>query len=214
MLCPISVGSFRQSSAPRKQTLAGAWRWGPKAHARVFTLALAIASDRYDRSLLVPFESCRNLAGNRFRGSSQRIVVEMRIACGGRRLRVAQQAPDDREAQPAAGTEARVGVPQIMQANADQTGALCDGIPRALQIVARLRGIVAEYNVRADPLHRVKHRESRCVGLTLLPQVWIPKICARSFPLIRNALRRLCGASAGSSQNIWRTDFLVYFGYP
>ena len=112
---------------------------------------------------MVPFKSCRNVASNRFRGSSQRIVVEMRIACGGRRLRVAQQAPDDRQAQPAAGTEARVGVPQIMQANADQTGTLSDGIPRALQVMARLRRIVAEYNVRADPLQHVKHRESRSV---------------------------------------------------
>ncbi len=43
----------------------------------------------------------------------------MRIPRGGRSLSVAQQPADDRQAQPATGTEARVGVPQIMQTNAD-----------------------------------------------------------------------------------------------
>jgi hypothetical protein len=96
MLCPISIGRFGQFSAFRKQRSACICGWGRKPHARVFTLAFAIASDRDDGGLLVPFKSCRNVASNRLRGTSQRIVIEMRIACGGRRLRVAQQATDDR----------------------------------------------------------------------------------------------------------------------
>jgi hypothetical protein len=60
------------------------------------------------------------------------------------------KSADDRQAQPATGTEARVGVPEIMQAHAGQTRALGDRMPRALQIVARLLRIVAGYYVGAD----------------------------------------------------------------
>ena len=57
----------------------------------------------------------------------------MRIASGGRRLRVAQQLADDGEAEPAACTEARIGMPEIVQTNPIKPGAFCNCRPWALQ---------------------------------------------------------------------------------
>jgi len=93
----------------------------------------------------------------------------MRIARGGCHLGVAQQAADDRQAQPTTGTEARIGVPQIVQANADQTCPLGDGTPRTFQIMARLFRIVAGHHVGTDPLQRIQNRKGRSIEDDGLP---------------------------------------------
>src|SRR5262249_11076424 len=60
-------------------------------------------------------------SGNHFRGAPKRIVVEMCIPRGSGCLCVSQQPANDRQAQPATGTEARIGVPEIVQAYSNQT---------------------------------------------------------------------------------------------
>jgi hypothetical protein len=62
-----------------------------------------------------------------------------------------QQLANDRQAESACGTEARVGVPQIVQANTFNC-APRHRLPRSFQISARLLGIVARHNVRAYPV--------------------------------------------------------------
>ncbi len=87
----------------------------------------------------------------------------MCIPRGSRRLRVPEQAPNDRQSQSPTGTKARVGVPQIMKATADQIRVFGDGSPRTLQIVARPLQVVARHYVRAHSLERIEDRESRRV---------------------------------------------------
>ena len=104
---------------------------------------------------------------------------------------------------PATGTEARIGVPQIVQANADQTGPLGDGIPRALQIVARLFRIVAGHHVRADPLQRVQHREGRGIeddGLSAALAVGQEQTAALQIDMLPPQVQDFPQAAAGEQQ--------------
>src|SRR4051794_38227645 len=74
-----------------------------------------------------------------------------------------QQAADYRQAQPAAGTEACIGVPEIVQTDASQSGSLSDRTPRALQVVARLLRFVTGRDVGTDALQPIQHRKGRGV---------------------------------------------------
>ena len=76
---------------------------------------------------------------------------------------MAEQPPDDRQAEPATGTETCVGMPQVVQAYVGQAGALGHGVPRPLQILAGVVWIVTGDNVRAKPLQTVEHSEGRGV---------------------------------------------------
>ena len=93
----------------------------------------------------------------------------MCIPCSCGRLSVPQQSANDWQPQPSTGTKARVSVPEVVQANAVQTGPLCDGIPWALQIVARASRIVAGHHVGPDPLQRIQHGKGRGVEDDSLP---------------------------------------------
>jgi len=138
-------------------------RSGAGALLSAVRLAHPATSDRNDGSLLAPLQSCRNLASNGFRSPPKRIIVEVCIACGRRRLSVTEQSADDRQSQSATRPEACKGVSQIVQADAAQAGALANGVPGALQIVAWLIGNVACYHVRAYALQSVKHGEGRSI---------------------------------------------------
>jgi hypothetical protein len=82
---------------------------------------------------------------------------------------VTEQPANDRQAQPTTGTDARIGMSQIMQPHADKTGACGDGIPRALQIVAWPLRIVAGHHVGTNPLQRIQDRKGRGVEDDGLP---------------------------------------------
>ena len=56
----------------------------------------------------------------------------MRIPRGGRWLNVSRQLADDRRAQSATCTKARIGVPQIVQAHASQTSPFGEAGAKAL----------------------------------------------------------------------------------
>lgn len=89
---------------------------------------------------------------NLFRSATEWAVVEMRISRGSSCLSVTQQSADNRQAQSATSTNAGIGMPRIVNANAGQTSPLDHGIPRALQIVPGLLRIVARHHVGADAL--------------------------------------------------------------
>ena len=58
---------------------------------------------------------------DRIGGTPQRVGIEVRITLRGRRLRMAEQLPNDREAEAATGAKARIGVPEVVKAHASQT---------------------------------------------------------------------------------------------
>ena len=66
----------------------------------------------------------RDLTANVLRCPSQRVIIEMRVAGGGRRLRVPQQLAYDRKAETAASSEAHIGVAQIVKATLGEPSAL------------------------------------------------------------------------------------------
>ena len=161
------------------------------------------AFHRNYRTALFSDQGSRDATADRFGGPPQRIVIEVRIPRGGRCLSVTQQPADDRQPHATAGTEARVGVPQIVQANAGQTGALGDGIPRALQIVARLLRIVAGHHVRADPLQLVQHRKGRGVeddGLPAALAVGQEQTAALKIDVLPPQVQDFPQAAAGEEQ--------------
>jgi hypothetical protein len=67
-------------------------------------------AQRYQRTAPLSFQRRRDAAADMLGGAAQRIVVEVGISGGGRRLGVAKQLADDGEPKAASGTEARIGV--------------------------------------------------------------------------------------------------------
>ena len=79
----------------------------------------------------------------------------MCVAGGGCRLSVPQQSANNWQGQPATGTKAYIGVPQIMEADAIKTSTLCDGVPRTFEIGTRFCRIIARHDIRSRPLQTV-----------------------------------------------------------
>jgi hypothetical protein len=52
-------------------------------------------------------------------------------------MRVTEQLPDDRQPKPSSGSEARMGVAEIVETQARKAGPLGDGPPPAIQIGTR-----------------------------------------------------------------------------
>ena len=73
---------------------------------------------RRDQLGLFSIKRSRNTPSDCFRRAPQRVIIKMRVARGGRCLSVAQQSADNRQSQSSSGTEARKGMPQIVNANA------------------------------------------------------------------------------------------------
>src|SRR6516165_5649750 len=59
------------------------------------------------------------------------------------RLRMPEQAADDRQAEPAARAHGREGVAKVIDADTAQTGVLADRIPTGAQLLQRLAGYLA-----------------------------------------------------------------------
>src|SRR5262245_26338140 len=74
-----------------------------------------------------------------------------------------QQFPDDRQPKTAASTKAGEGVPQIVQADADQSCTLGHGVPWPLKVSARQFRIIARDHERPNLLESSYHREGRSV---------------------------------------------------
>jgi hypothetical protein len=91
----------------------------------------------------------------------------VRVTDGGRDLRMAEEPSDEGRPNPP-GTEARVGVPQIVQAHAYQTCPLGHGIPRTVQIVPGLLRMREHVEV-IEPLVRMP-LWPRAISLGLLPE--------------------------------------------
>ena len=77
---------------------------------------------RRDGSGPLPFQRGGDAPGDRFGGPAKRVRVEVRVAGCCRGVSVPEQLADDRQAEPTAGPEARIGVAKIVQANAFKPG--------------------------------------------------------------------------------------------
>jgi hypothetical protein len=70
---------------------------------------------------------------------------------------VSKQLANYRQPKAAARTEGRIGVAQVMKANAVEAGTTRDGFPRTFQIGARLLEIISRHDVRAEPIKASQH---------------------------------------------------------
>ena len=73
--------------------------------------------------------------------AAERVGVEMRIALRRARARVTEQLADDRQPEAGAGTEARMRVPQIVNAQPSESGPLSDRAPGPVEVGARLLAV-------------------------------------------------------------------------
>jgi hypothetical protein len=92
------------------------------------------------------------------------------LATRGRRcLSVSQQPANDWQAQPATGTKARISVPQVVQAHADQTSSFGDRVPGTLEIMARVFWVVSRHHIGSGSLQLIQNRKGRGVENDGLP---------------------------------------------
>ena len=90
-------------------------------------------------------------ASDVFRRLFQWIVIEVRITCGGRGLRVTEQLADDRQPQSSTRSHRRMRMAQIVNPNARQARAGRDSFPRLLQVGARAINRRSRDDVFAGP---------------------------------------------------------------
>jgi hypothetical protein len=121
---------------------------------------------------------------------------------------MAQQPADDWQAQPTTGTEARIGVPQIVQPNAGKSGALSDSIPWALQIMARLFRMVAGNYERTDStIQAIQHRKGRGIEDDRLPAALAirqKQTAALDIDVLPSQVQNLPQAAAGEEKEAKR----------
>src|SRR5262249_23531474 len=82
----------------------------------------------------------RDGGGNLIGSLAYRIVGEMRVPLRRARLRVAQEAADDRQAEPTPCPHGGKGVPEVIDADAAQPRVLADRTPAGAQVWQRLAG--------------------------------------------------------------------------
>ena len=92
-----------------------------------------------------------NPTADKFGSAAQGIIVQVGISLRGGRLGVSQQFANYRQPKAAARTEGRIGVAEVVKANALQACASGDSFPRTFEISARFLGVVTRHDVRADP---------------------------------------------------------------
>ena len=91
----------------------------------------------------------------------------MCVALRGAGAYVAQQSAKNRQTETRAGTETRVGVPQVVNAQARELGPFSDRTPRSVQVGTRLLAVrasaLAGDDVSTDAFQSSKHCERRCI---------------------------------------------------
>src|SRR5262245_54877185 len=76
---------------------------------------------------------------------------------------MAQQLADNWQAKSTTSAEACIGVAKIMKADAVEPGTPRYSLPRTFQIGARLLGVVARHDVRAEPIEPGEDRKGRSI---------------------------------------------------
>ena len=80
---------------------------------------------------------------------------------------MAQQLADNWQAKSTTCAEACIGVAKIMKADAVEPGTPRYSLPRTFQIGARLLGVVARHDVRAEPIEPGEDRKGRSISLSI-----------------------------------------------
>src|SRR5262245_54321910 len=80
-----------------------------------------------------------------------------------------EQLTDNRKPKPTARTEAGIGVTEIVKADTFEPRTPSHRLPRTFQIGARLLGIVAWYDIRAEPIEAGQNSKGRSIEDHRLP---------------------------------------------
>jgi hypothetical protein len=127
-----------------------------------------------------PIRTCRPLrirtrlaqrrgdAGSNMIGrAAQRVSVQMRVALRRTGARVPQQLADDRQTQACAGAKTRMGMPEVVNAHASETGPFGDRAPWSVEVgagpLAVRAGALPSNGVGADAIEPREHRKCRCI---------------------------------------------------
>src|SRR5215831_3500951 len=82
---------------------------------------------------------------------------------------MAQQLADDWQTKPTARTEAGIGVPEIVKANAFKSCTPSHRPPRTFEISAWLLGIIPRHDIRAESIEAGQDRKRRSIENHCLP---------------------------------------------